>query len=197
MYFILLMIISSFLFFSCASSTIEGSDHFKISEESILDGQECEDPDISCDALSYFVYEAYSNSYFERAVENADEAIACGCGSSNATDIYNFLARSYVELGEDSKATESIEKGLMYDSDNIKMIELAIWNARRLNDRDEEIMYLENLLLLKKDTNINKKEDNLVNNSILDLFVEAAAIDGNIENNPTKASGYKALKTVY
>ena len=29
--------------------------------------------------------------------------------------------------------------------DNIKMIELAIWNARRLNDSDEEIMYLENL----------------------------------------------------
>ena len=28
--------------------------------------------------------------------------------------------------------------------------------------------------LLKKETNINQKEDNLVNNSILDLFVEAA-----------------------
>tara|TARA_B100000029_G_scaffold363836_1_gene356985 strand:+ start:34 stop:498 length:465 start_codon:yes stop_codon:yes gene_type:complete len=40
--------------------------------------------------------------------------------------------------------------------------------------------------LLKKETNINKKEDNLVNNSILDLFVEAAAIDGNISDEEKK-----------
>ena len=46
--------------------------------------------------------------------------------------------------------------------------------------------------LLKKETNINKKEDNLVNNSILDLFVEAAAIDGNISDEEKKK---KEIKT--
>ena len=58
------------------------------------------------------------------------------------------MARAYVELGEDGKATKSIEKGLSYSSENLELIELAIWNSKRLKNTEEEISYLELLLTI-------------------------------------------------
>ena len=67
---------------------------------------------------------------------------------THADQIYAFLARAYVELDEDNKATQSIEKGLSYSSENLELIELAIWNSKRLNNTDDEISYLELLITI-------------------------------------------------
>ena len=153
-----LILTLSFLFlFSCSTTTdnISSSD-IDVSEKGStesFDIIECEDNDIPCDALSLWVSESLDEGDFEEAVNNANQAIACNCSVSNAAEIYSGLARSYVELEENDKASDAIKKGLSYEPENIELVELAVWNANRLNQVDDEISNLE--LLLSIDKNVN------------------------------------------
>ena len=109
---------------------------------------ECEEGAPPCDVLSSLVYDAYISNEFDEVINEAKHAIACNCAVTHADQIYAFLARAYVELGEDNKATKSIDKGLSYSSENLELIELAVWNAKRLKNIEDEISYLELLLTI-------------------------------------------------
>ena len=122
-------------------------------DTNIVDAQdeeiiECEEGAPPCDVLASWVYDAYISNEFDEVINEGKHAIACNCAVTHAEQIYPFLARAYVELGEDGKATKSIEKGLSYSSENLELIELAIWNSKRLKNTEEEISYLELLLTI-------------------------------------------------
>tara|TARA_B100000029_G_C17581990_1_gene959923 strand:+ start:1582 stop:2874 length:1293 start_codon:yes stop_codon:yes gene_type:complete len=160
MHFILLLFYS-LLVFSCSTTVNEDSNTVKIQSKNGNFGLEyeyeeeieCEDEDIPCELLSLWVSESFDEDDFEEAINNANQAIACNCSVSNAAEIYSGLARSYVELENNDKASSAIKKGLSYEPENIELIELAVWNSNRLNDLDNEISNLE--LLLSVDENID------------------------------------------
>ncbi|MAR14855.1 MAG: hypothetical protein CMG21_00125 [Candidatus Marinimicrobia bacterium] len=152
----ILLLFYSLLVFSCSTSVNNSSSVTKIESKAETFGLEyeeeieCEDDQIPCDALSSWVSESFDESDFEESINNANQAIACNCSVSNAAEIYSGLARSYAELVDNDKASNAIKKGLSYEPDNIELIELAIWNANRLNQVDDEISNLELLLTIDK-----------------------------------------------
>ena len=150
----ILLLFYSLLVFSCSTTINESSNTVKIESEEEI---ECEDDEIPCEALSSWVSEFFDEGNFEEAVNNANQAIACNCSVSNAGEIYSGLARSYAELGDDDKSDNAIKKGLSYESENIELVELAVWNANRLNNIDDEISNLELLLSLDKNVDNFKR----------------------------------------
>ena len=157
-----LLIFYSLLIFSCSSTTMVDEEqntitkttetkdgNFKLVIEDEYEEQECEDDSISCDVLASWVYQAYVEGDYQGAVDEGKNAILCNCAVTNADEIYPYLIRAYKDLGEDSKATKAIERGLSYNPESIELIELAIWNAKSLNNPEEEISSLELLLSLK------------------------------------------------
>ena len=168
MRFIIVIVLGSFLLFSCSTNTIvdEGnntitkttkSKNFELVLESDYEEAECEDNSISCDILSSWVYQAFIESDYQGAVNEAENAILCNCAVTHADGIYSYLARAYVELGNNQKAIKSLERGLSYNPENIELIELAIWNAKSLNNFEEEISYLELLLTIKREESVFKQ----------------------------------------
>ncbi len=164
---ILLLMFTIFLY-SCSTTVDEDSNTVKIESNSgnfsleydYEEEVECEEGAPPCEVLSSWVYDAYDSNEYQEVVNEAKHAIACNCAVTHADQIYTFLARAYVELDQDAKATKSIEKGLSYSPENMELIELAIWNSKRLKNIEEEISYLELLLTIKKDpTNYQKLAD--------------------------------------
>ena len=163
-----ILLLVSFFLFSCSTTVNEDSNTVKIESKGenfsatfpYEEEVECEEGAPPCDVLSSWVYDAYISNEYDEVVNEAKHAIACNCAVTHADQIYGFLARAYIELGEDNKATKSIEKGLSYFSENIELIELAIWNAKRLKNVDEEISYLELLLTIENSSsNFEKLAD--------------------------------------
>ena len=151
LYLKILFLLLSMLLFSCSASNvavIESSMDTNVVDSQNEEIIECEEGAPPCDVLSSWVYDAYLSNEFDEVINEATHAIACNCAVTHADQIYAFLARAYVELGEDNKATQSIEKGLSYSSENLELIELAIWNSKRLGDTNEEISYLELLITI-------------------------------------------------
>ena len=151
LYLKILFLLLSILLFSCTTSNvvvIETETNTNVVDSQDEEIIECEEGAPPCDVLSSWVYDAYISNEFDEVVNEARHAIACNCAVTHADQIYAFLARAYVELDEDNKATQSIEKGLSYSSENLELIELAIWNSKRLNNTDDEISYLELLITI-------------------------------------------------
>lgn len=147
------LVLSIFLY-SCSTSnvvTIESSIDTNAVDAQDKEIIECEEGAPPCDVLSSWVYDAYISNEYDEVINEAKHAIACNCAVSHADQIYAFLARAYVELEENANAIKAIEKGLSYSTENIELIELAIWNSKRLKNIDDEISYLELLLTIKKD----------------------------------------------
>ena len=159
----ILLLFYSLLVFSCSTAVNESSVTVKTesqTETSDLGYEEeieCEDDEIPCEALSLWVSESFDEGDFEEAINNANQAIACNCSVSNAAEIYSGLARSYAELDDNNKASNAIKKGLSYEPENIELIELAVWNANRLNQIDDEISNLELLLTIDKSVDFFKR----------------------------------------
>ena len=168
MHFILLLFYS-FIIFSCSTTTTVDEEKNIITKTTkSKDGkfymeldtkyeEKCEDDSIPCEVLSLWVSESFYEDDFKEAINNANQAIACNCSVSNAGEIYSGLARSYAELGDDDKSDNAIKKGLSYESENIELVELAVWNANRLNNIDDEISNLELLLSLDKNVDNFKR----------------------------------------
>ena len=153
----LLLIISIFLY-SCSPTVEVGGEDVVMDE--IVEGEEtieCEQGAPPCDVLSSWVYDAYISNEYDEVVNEAKHAIACNCAVTHADQIYAFLARAYVELDQDNDAVKAIDKGLSYSGENIELIELAIWNSKRLKNVEDEISYLELLLTIKNDSNTYEK----------------------------------------
>ena len=153
----LLLIISIFLY-SCTPTVEVGGEDIVMDE--VIEGEEvieCEEGAPPCDVLSSWVYDAYISNEYNEVVNEAKHAIACNCAVTHADQIYAFLARAYVELEQDDDAVKAIEKGLSYSGENIELIELAIWNSKRLKNVEDEISYLELLLTIKNDSNTYEK----------------------------------------
>jgi len=171
MYLQRLIFLGSFLLYSCSSSIVVDESNNTITKtisnksgsfaidkvDSYEEKIECEEVDVPCEALSSFISEAYSDGDFIDAIYYANQAIACNCAISNAAEIYGNLTRAYIEIDKDNKASEAIEKGLSYNPNNTDLIELAIWNAKRLNNVNDEILYLEKLLVIKKESSTKGK----------------------------------------
>mgnify|MGYP001243970365 CR=1 FL=1 len=159
----ILLLFYFLLVFSCSTAVNESSVTVKTesqTETSDLGYEEeieCEDDEIPCEALSLWVSESFDEGDFEEAINNANQAIACNCSVSNAAEIYSGLARSYAELDDNNKASNAIKKGLSYEPENIELIELAVWNANRLNQIDDEISNLELLLTIDKSVDFFKR----------------------------------------
>ena len=153
----LLLIISIFLYSCTPTVEVGGED---IVMDKVIEGEEvieCEEGAPPCDVLSSWVYDAYISNEYNEVVNEAKHAIACNCAVTHADQIYAFLARAYVELEQDGDAVKAIEKGLSYSGENIELIELAIWNSKRLKNVEDEISYLELLLTIKNDSNTYEK----------------------------------------
>ena len=151
LYLKIFFLLLSMLIFSCSTSNgvvIESSMDTNITDSQNEEIIECEEGAPPCDVLSSWVYDAYLSNEFDEVINEANHAIACNCAVTHADQIYAFLARAYVELGEDNEATKSIEKGLSYSSENLELIELAIWNSKRLGNIEDEISYLELLITI-------------------------------------------------
>ena len=156
----LLLTIYSLLLLSCSATAVvdEGNNTIAETSNNTSENIECEEEDIPCDELSEWAYEFYEEEDYNESINYAKQAIACNCATSNAGKIYSSLAKSYVALGEgDVKIASTIKKGLSYDPENIDLVELAIWNAKRLNDANSEISNLELLLSLDKSINNFKR----------------------------------------
>ena len=148
------------IFLSSCSASIENNNDEILVDINLKDEQEaieCEEGAPPCDVLSSWVYDAYISNEYDEVISESKHAIACNCAVSHADQIYAYLARAYVELGEDNNAVEAIERGLSYSSENIELIELAIWNSKRLKNTADEISYLDLLLTIKKDPNTYAK----------------------------------------
>ena len=159
-YLKVIVLFVSFFLFSCSTSVENNSSDEFLYEEIRNENQniiECEEGAPPCDVLSSWVYDAYISNEYDEVVNEAKHAIACNCAVTHADQIYAFLARAYIELEEDNNAIKAIEKGLSYSSENIELIELAIWNSNRLKDVDEQISYLELLLTIKNDPSTFEK----------------------------------------
>lgn len=149
MRFVLLYFLT-LIVFSCSSS-IESSVEIQNSSTDVNDINEkieCEDEDIPCENLSIWASEYFEEEEYEDAIDGAKQAIACNCSVDYAADIFSVLTRAYVEIGEDLEASNAINKGLSYEPENIELVELAVWNSKRMDDKDAEIENLEFLITL-------------------------------------------------
>ncbi len=200
----LLLAFYCFLMFSCSTTVNEDTNTIKMQskdesfslEYEYEEDIECEDSDIPCDALSLWVSESFDEGDFEEAVNNANQAIACNCSVSNAAEIYSGLARSYVELEENDKASNAIKKGLSYEPENIELIELAVWNANRLNKIDDEISNLELLLTIDKSISNFKRLSDVYRRE-RKYNDQVRIIKKWLENFPDDSNANAELKLVY
>ena len=114
----------SIVLFSCSASIENdaGDEVFVVEIENDEEMIECEEGAPPCDVLSSWVYDAYDSNEYQEVVNEAKHAIACNCAVTHADQIYTFLARAYVELDQDAKATKSIEKGLSYSPENMEWL---------------------------------------------------------------------------
>jgi len=146
----LIMILSSIFLFSCSTSvevkTESNNNSFDTEFQSNEITIECEDDSIPCENLSLWALEYFEEQDYEDSIDQANQAIACNCSVDYASDIYSVLARSYVEIGQESEVENSINRGLSYEPDNIELVELAVWNSKRTNNIESEIENLEFLL---------------------------------------------------
>ena len=150
MHYILLLFLS-LIVFSCSTSVdVSYDEQNKSLDDPLNDDEkiECEDEDIPCENLSIWAIEYFEEEEYEDAIDGAKQAIACNCTVDYAVDIFSVLTKAYVEIGEDIESSNAISKGLSYQPENIELIELAVWNSKRLNDTDAEIENLEFLITL-------------------------------------------------
>ena len=150
MHYILLLFLS-LIVFSCSTSVdVSYDEQNKSLDDQLNDDEkiECEDEDIPCENLSIWAIEYFEEEEYEDAIDGAKQAIACNCTVDYAVDIFSVLTKAYVEIGEDIESSNAISKGLSYQPENIELIELAVWNSKRLNDTDAEIENLEFLITL-------------------------------------------------
>ena len=155
----ILLFFLSMIVFSCSSS-VEISYEKQNNSLDIQNNDEkieCEDEDIPCENLSIWANEYFDEQEYEDAIDGAQQAIACNCTVDYASDIFSVLTRSYVEIGDDIEATNAINKGLSYEPENIELVELAVWNSKRMDDKDSEIENLEFLITLDNSVNNFKR----------------------------------------
>ena len=96
----------------------------------------------------------YQNRDFNSAVENYSEVIKKGCGERNASQIYQWMGRAYIELGKSDSASYIFKQGLKYLPNDIVLLEVAAWNEGKLNNIQNQIYYYEEIIELEE-TNTN------------------------------------------
>ncbi|MFQ6610344.1 MAG: hypothetical protein ACE5D7_06025 [Fidelibacterota bacterium] len=118
-----------------------------------------------CDLYLSFAITNFQNRDFNGSVRNFNEVIDLGCSERNATDIYPWMARSYIELSNLDSAYWAIRQGIKYEEDNIDMMELASWIAGKLSLTQDQIYYIDKILALDP-------ENTEVLEKIYDLYEE-------------------------
>ena len=96
-----------------------------------------------CDLYVSFAITNYQNRDYNSTIENYNHILNLGCGERNAEDIFQWMGRSYIELGKLDSANYSFKQGLKYLKEDNNLYEVAAWNAGKLGNLDEQIYYLE------------------------------------------------------
>ena len=99
-----------------------------------------------CDLYISFAMTNYQNRDYASTVENYQHLLSLGCGQRNAEDIYQWMGRSYIELGRLDSANYVFKQGLKYLKDDENLYEVAAWNAGTLGSVDEQIYFLDQWL---------------------------------------------------
>ncbi len=136
------LFILSILYFACVPIDEEQVSPYADSDESFIE-EECDEP---CELLISFGSTNYTNQDYSGAVENYRDAIICGCSRSYPEDIFEWLGRSYIQLGEFQKAEDVFIKGIKYLPDDIALLKLAAWSAGKYNNFENQIYHYQVIL---------------------------------------------------
>ncbi len=107
---------------------------------------EIADRNRECDLFLSFATTNYQNRDYSGAVKNYLDVINLGCGERNARQIYQWMGRSYIELGKLDSASYIFKQGLKYLPNDPVLLEVAAWNEGKLGNTDNQIYYYEKIL---------------------------------------------------
>ena len=140
------ILLSLFLIVGCTppSGTASPDNVTSLSPEELIER------DNECDLYISFAITNYQNRDYSGTIENYNHIINLGCGQRNASDIYQWMGRSYIELDKPDSANYIFKQGLKYLKNDENLYEVAAWNAGKLGNIDEQIYFLDQWLGLNE-----------------------------------------------
>ena len=165
-----------------------------------LSPEELAERNQECDLYVSFAITNYQNRDYTSTIENYNHILNLGCGERNAEDIYQWMGRSYIELGKLDSANYSFKQGLKYLKDDENLYEVAAWNAGKLGNLDEQIYYLDqwfsidetNTKVLENLSNVYRDNEMFEEQiDILNLWLKINPSDKNA--NAEKKAAFAAL----
>ncbi|MAV64452.1 MAG: hypothetical protein CMG00_04590 [Candidatus Marinimicrobia bacterium] len=112
-----------------------------------------------------------TNSLYQECVDAYNIAINEGCGDKYSQQIFQWMGRSYINLGKLDSAKWAIKKGLRIMPDDLQLLNVAAFLAKKQNLNDDRLFYLDKKLQLEEEVQGLLDLTNLYSNEedILDL----------------------------
>jgi tetratricopeptide (TPR) repeat protein len=159
-----------------------------------------EETNQECDLYLSFAITNFQNRDFQSTIENFKYVIDLGCEKRNARDIYQWLGRAYIELGKQDSASMAFKQGLKYLPDDDQLLQVAAWNAGKMNNFEEQLFYLDRLLSLdESNTDVLEelsdlyKDNEMYEEQINVLNIWLGIDSSNKKANAEKKAAYNVL----
>ena len=140
-----LLLLSVIILCGCVPPTDESPSIDATIYENIVK-EECE----PCGLLLNFASTNYQNSDWRSAVNNYTQLLNCNCGNLDPENTYKYMAYSYQQLGLLDSAAYIFDQGLKYTSEDIELLRMAGENSGKLGKIDNQIYYLDRILVLEE-----------------------------------------------
>ena len=92
-----------------------------------------------------------TNGLYQDCVDAYNIALNEGCGDKYAQQIYQWMGRSYIQLGKIDSASWSVKKGLRVLPDDLQLLNVAAFISNKKNESDDQLYYLDKKLQLEEE----------------------------------------------
>ena len=92
-----------------------------------------------------------TNGLYQDCVDAYSIALNEGCGDKYAQQIYQWMGRSYLQLGKIDSASWSVKKGLRILPDDLQLLNVAAFISNKKNESDDQLYYLDKKLQLEEE----------------------------------------------
>ena len=81
-----------------------------------------------------------TNGLYQDCVDAYNIALNEGCGDKYAQQIYQWMGRSYLQLGKIDSASWSVKKGLRILPDDLQLLNVAAFVAKKQNNFEGTVL---------------------------------------------------------
>ena len=91
------------------------------------------------------------NGLYQECVDAYNLSLSEGCGDNYAQQIYQWMGRSYIQLGKIDSASWAVKKGLRFLPDDLQLLNVAAFVSNKKNQSEDQLYYLDKKLQLEEE----------------------------------------------